>query len=72
MLTFIELSQGSHFFPLTKFPDFSSIFLIFPWLLLNIFMVFISLLVLWLLFFQWPRIKNIYFTQSKNTLMKLK
>ena len=29
--------QGSHFFPLTKFPDFSNIFFIFPWLLLNIF-----------------------------------
>ena len=48
------LGQGSHFFPRTKFPDFSSIFFIFPWLLLNIFMAFISLLVLWLLFFQWP------------------
>ena len=34
--------QGSHFFPLTNFPDFSSIFFIFPWLLLNIFMAFIQ------------------------------
>ena len=24
--------QGSHFFPLMKFPDFSSISVIFPWL----------------------------------------
>ena len=32
------LLQGSHFFPLTNFPDFSSVFFIFPWLLLNIFM----------------------------------
>ena len=37
MWTFQNLLQGSHFFPLTKFPDFSSIFFIFPWLLLDIF-----------------------------------
>ena len=29
---FTSQFQGSHFFPLTKFPDFSSIFSIFPWL----------------------------------------
>ena len=35
--------QGSHFFLLTKFTDFSSIFFIFPWLLLNnILMAFIQ------------------------------
>ena len=27
-----DFTQGSHFFPLMKFPDFSSISVIFPWL----------------------------------------
>ena len=31
--------QGSHFFPRMKFTDFSSIFFIFPWLLLNNFLM---------------------------------
>ena len=34
----LNWKQGSHFFPLTNFPDFSSVFFIFPWLLFNIFM----------------------------------
>ena len=39
-----KVIQGSHLFLLTKFPDFSSIFFIFPWLLLNIFIAFIQYL----------------------------
>ena len=39
-------TQGSHFFPLTKFPDFSSIFFIFPLPFSNIFYGFYSIFIL--------------------------
>ena len=35
-----ETNHGSHFFPVTKFPDFSSIFSIFPWPFFDYFLRF--------------------------------